>query len=244
MKHNIIYWIMFGVIFVASMGIFYSYWKVTNENPITALYNVIVKTTNPDNSKQNINNDEFIQSAIFVAKNSEIPTAVVEGDLANYQFSKSQQTGENELYVKLLVEGKIFPARVDYFSVSGKGPGYDFIVKDLDQSQNDKMVIILEESKVKTASIMDNYIILTSINNLKQKELCVNFYGPSLGGEWCKFDPTKKSYSGDELINLVEKYLEENRQNTDNMAFSQYLTLGGNVLITLQVNYKTGNPNK
>lgn len=238
MKHASIYWIIFASVFVFSMVVFCSYWRATKENPLSVVFEGVVNNLNLGNSKHYIKNGDGSQSDILVPENSETPTVFARADLVNYFFVENQQTGEDELYVKLLIEEKILPIRVDSFSVSGKGQGLNFIVKKVNQDQKDYIISSLEESKAKSPSVLNNYIILTSINTLQQKELCVSFYGSDLGEQWCKFNPSEKSFSKKELLEILKKSLKKNDQEVNkNIMLSEYLNLKGNVLIVIQVNY-------
>ncbi len=57
---------------------------------------------NLDNNKHSVKNGELSRDDILVLENSETPTVFARGDLVDYLFVENQQTGENELYVKLL----------------------------------------------------------------------------------------------------------------------------------------------
>lgn len=221
MKRFIIYWVLFAAVLIFSGYVFYSYWKATGENPLTSLYK------NPAEGK-------LSQDDLSVSKDGELPSVSVWGSLVDYQFVENRETKKNELFVKLLIGEEILPVRIDSFSVSAKSPGLLAVIETIDPDQKDYMLEILEESRAKSPLILDNNIRLTSINTSEQRKLCVNNmneFVSGLGEKWCKFNLGEKSYSKEELLKLLKSALGK----------SKYLTLTGNVFVSLQVNFNSEN---
>lgn len=232
MKNSIFYWsirAIFVIVLIFSITIFYKYWKLTKQKSVTDGNQTQTTTNNPD--------ARVSPETTKILEGGEFPTVYASGELIDYKLLKNPETGEYELYVKLSTGDGVFPVHVSYFSTTGKEPKNDLIVKDINQEQKDQMISILEESKSKAKSILNNYIIISSIQNMEQMKSCASLYEQTLGQKWCSFDTNQKSYSATELLTLVKKYLEELGQNTDNLELSKYFSVQGNVFAYLQVNY-------
>lgn len=105
---------------IFSFGVFYTYWRLTKENPLTAEVNKITKKTSSDNSKQYLDKNVINQSDIHVSDYG-IPTVYAIGKILEYQFVQNPQTNENTLYVRFLTGEKVLLVRVDYISTGGRG---------------------------------------------------------------------------------------------------------------------------
>lgn len=236
MKHSFIYRLIIILVLIFSSGVFYAYWKQTKENPFTAIVNDISRDTNLDTSRHYLGKDGVAQSDILIL-NYDIPTVYAKGKILAYQLVENPQTNENELYVKFFTEGKVLSVRIDYLrSTKIKDR---FIIKELGREEKDYAIKMLDKGKSGLPLVEGNFVILSSIQNTKQQELCKEFHSFDLGERWCGFDPNKKSYTREELLKQLLKNLKANSQSAiGNMKFSEYLSLEGNVSATLQINYK------
>lgn len=237
MKRPFIFWLIIILVLIFSSSVFYTYWRLTKENPLTAVVNEITKKTSSDNSKQYPDKNGVNQSEIRVL-NYDIPTAYAIGKILEYQLIENPQTNETALYVQFLTEGKVLPVRVDYILSGGKGRYY-FIVQELNQEQKEKVGKMLDEGRAGPPLVASNYLTLVSIHDTAQKKLCQGSFGSVPGEKWCKFDPDKKSYTREELLKQLENHLKINDQSAlGKIKFSEYFFLEGNISINLQINYQ------
>lgn len=230
---------LFCIVFIFFIVISYFYWKTTKENSSVGLHGNTTSSTPVGNFGKYVSVVQDARSDILVYENSEYPTVVAMGDIAEFQFTKDKETGEPKLFVKLLTEGEILPVRIDTFSVTGKAlPG--FIIKEINQDQEATITMILEERKGKSMQIVNSYVSLTSINTPQQKELCINNAGTDFDTtKWCNFDPAKKSFSQQELLDQLLKNLKPGDKNANiDIPFLEYLSLDGNIMVGLQINYR------
>ena len=232
MKHSFAYWLLRLIIilvFIFSIGVFYTYWRLTKESPFTAVVKEIAKNTSSDNGVG--------QSDIRVL-DYDIPTVYAIGKILGYQLVENPQTKENSLYVRFLTEGEVLPVRIDYI-LSGGIRRYNFILQELSQEQKEEAEKMLDEGRAGLPLVENNYLTLSSIHGQMQKKLCQDFIGPDLGEKWCKFDPNKKSYTWEELRKQLEKNLKANNQSAlDKIKLADYFSPEGNISVTLQINYK------
>ena len=231
MKHSVSWWLVRSVfLFVLffTAGLFYQYWRLTRENQIIE---TPVISPGPV-SKNSVRSD----SDIKVLANYPIPTVYATGALTDYQFRQNPETNKNELYAVLSTQKGLLPARIDNITMTGRIPVYIF-VKDLNEEEKKQIIEILNDGKAGGPLVDSTYVILSSIGSQDQVKMCNNNF-PEAGSDWCAFDPAKKSYSSDELLAQVKKYLSTDSVKIGSIdTFSEYLYLEGNISLTLQVNY-------
>lgn len=231
MKHSISWWLVrliFFFVFVFNVVLLYQYWSLTRKSP-TVEVPVISPSPASKNSAQ-------LSGDIEVLANYPVPTVFAMGTLTDYQFRQNSKTNETELYAVLSTKEGFLLARIDNITISGKIPVYLF-VKNLNEETKKQITEILNDGKTGAPLVDSSYIVLSSINSQDQIKICRDS-NPGSDSGWCPFDPAKKSYSSDELLAQLKKYL-----STDSIkigsggTLSEYLYLDGNVSLTLQVNY-------
>ena len=231
MKHSISWWLIrlvFAFVFLFSLGIFYQYWRLTKENQT-----VETPTVAPSQAVKNLTQSS---SSIQVLAGYAVPTVFAEGILTDYQLQKNLETNETELYTILSTNEGLLPTRIDKITITGRIPVYIF-VKDLDEEGKKRIIEILNDGKAGSPLVDNTYVILSSISSQDQVKICSD-NNPEAGSDWCAFDPAKKSYSSDELLTQIKKYLSTDSVKIGSIdTFSEYLYLEGNISLTLQVNY-------
>ncbi len=230
MKHSIFWWLVrliFFLVFVFNAVLLYQYWSLTRKNST-----VEVPVISPSPASKN---SARLSSDIEVLANYPVPAVYAMGMLTDYQFRQNSQTNKTELYAVLSTSEGFLPARIDNITISGKIPVYLF-VKGLNEETKKQITEILNDGKAGPPLVDSSYVILSSIGSQDQVKVCRDS-NPEAGSDLCPFDPAKKSYSGDELLAQLKKYLSADSVKIGSMsALSEYL-LGGNISLTLQVNY-------
>lgn len=240
MKRVYFYGVGIGLVLVCFGVVFYLYWKQTNENPFTFIYDDIVNSVslNKVEEKYIAKNNKVVESDILVLQESKVPTVLLMGSLVDYSLGNNPQTGEKELFVKVMVEGKVVPFRVDNFATSGKDPWIEYVVREMNEEQGQIMTASLEESKTRSSKISENYVVLSSIDSVSQKNECEADHQQEVKDEWCRFDAQKKSYTRTQLLdNLMEFIKNTGRDEGMSLDFGEYLKLDGNFSVSLQINY-------
>lgn len=234
MKHPISWWLVrlvFFFIFVLNAALFYQYKRLTKENRTVA-----TSTISPDSTSKNSVRPDETGSGIRALTGHAVPTVYAKGDLVSYQFRQNPENNETELYAVLSTQEGFLPVRIDNITISGRKPVYLF-VKDLSEDSKKQVTEILNDGKAGAPLVDNTYVILSSINNQDQVGVCSGD-NPEASSDWCPFDPAKRSYSSDELLVQIKKYLSADSVKVGNVdTFSEYLHLDGNVLLILQVNY-------
>lgn len=240
-KKGFSYWLLgsiFVVVFILSLGLFYKYWKLTGENSFAATVKTIIQKEDAGKiPPKPISNNIPPQSDIQVLDYYNAPGVLAIGKIVEYLFTENPGTGKTELYAVLSTNEDFLPVRIDQITFLYNGPSVFLVINNLSEEDKNEAINILEDAKTDLPRVENSYIDLFSIGSLAQKRMCLDGE-PAAGDGWCPFDSEQKSYTSEELLTEVKKYLRADRPSLSKITdFSGFLHLDGNARIILQVNY-------
>lgn len=208
----------FGLVLISFVVVFFLYWKQTKESPFLFIYNDLKNGLGIDKveEKYAARSNKLVESDILVLEESSAPTVLLIGSLKDYYWEKNPQTGDKELLVKILAEGKVVPFRVDSFSTYGREPQIDYQVNKITEDQEQSLMTVLEESKSGSPLISENYISIGSPRGV----------------------PQKKAYSKTQLLKETLDFFERTgRDSVEEVDWEGYFKPEGSFSVMMQVNY-------